>query len=104
MLRGQGKDNGTNQPGGRTLSRAKSTEAGRIDDLAPTEEVMKARKRSSIDQVITLVLITVVKKNGGQGRNRTADAGLFRAAYRVSQVVWRQRDIIHDKGLMMQAN
>jgi hypothetical protein len=25
--------------------------------------------------------------NGGQGRNRTADAGLFRAAYRIAKVV-----------------
>jgi len=24
---------------------------------------------------------------GGQGRNRTADAGLFRAAYRIAEVV-----------------
>ena len=44
------------------------------------------------------------KKNGGQGRNRTADAGLFRAAYRIAEVVWRQRDLTHDKGLMTQAN
>jgi hypothetical protein len=25
--------------------------------------------------------------DGGQGRNRTADAGLFRAAYRIAEVV-----------------
>gem|GEM_PF-4488708 len=49
---------------------------------------MKARKRSSIDQVITLVLITVVEKNGGQGRNRTAAAGLFRIRLsRIAEVV-----------------
>ena len=29
----------------------------------------------------------VVEINGGQGRNRTADAGLFRAAYRFAKVV-----------------
>ena len=29
----------------------------------------------------------LLKKNGGQGRNRTADAGLFRAAYRIAEVV-----------------
>ena len=40
----------------------------------------EARKRTSEGQFTTLVRITVVEKNGGQGRNRTADAGLFRAA------------------------
>jgi hypothetical protein len=29
----------------------------------------------------------VVEIIGGQGRNRTADAGLFRAAYRIAEVV-----------------
>jgi hypothetical protein len=29
----------------------------------------------------------VARDGGGQGRNRTADAGLFRAAYRIAEVV-----------------
>ena len=29
----------------------------------------------------------VIEIDGGQGRNRTADAGLFRAAYRIAEVV-----------------
>ena len=34
-----------------------------------------------------LSVAKLVEKSGGQGRNRTADAGLFRAAYRIAEVV-----------------
>ena len=47
-----------------------------------------------------LLALRTLLDTGGQGRNRTADAGLFRAAYRISEVVWHQRDIIHYKELM----
>jgi len=33
---------------------------------------------------LTALSLTIT---GGQGRNRTADAGLFRAAYRIAEVV-----------------
>ena len=43
-------------------------------------------KGGDIDKVAAILADTaaIKKKNGGQGRNRTADASLFRAAYRQS--------------------
>ena len=40
-------------------------------------------------EILTRVLsvVKLIERGGGQGRNRTADAGLFRAAYRIADVV-----------------
>ncbi len=36
---------------------------------------------------------------GGQGRNRTADAGLFRAAYRIAEAGFKSTDLTRIKNL-----
>ena len=48
----------------------------------PEEAKAQKTQMSAIRNLVMRQKIT-----GGQGRNRTADAGLFRAAYRIVEVV-----------------
>jgi hypothetical protein len=47
--------------------------------MSSTNTSMEWTSRGLVSKLLNL--------NGGQGRNRTADAGLFRAAYRFAEVV-----------------
>ena len=62
----------------------------RHNEVGPKEAkaaLLWYRSRGQESICSLLLCRKVIEKNGGQGRNRTADAGLFRAAYRIAKVV-----------------
>jgi hypothetical protein len=52
---------------------------------------------------VSLQLFTIAKLLSGTERNRTADAGLFRAAYRIDEVVWKSGTSLRLKALVPSA-
>ena len=58
--------------------------SGAKSEIVKTECTPIVRARNSYTLFCYRKVVEVI---GGQGRNRTADAGLFRAAYRIAEVV-----------------